>query len=306
MNKFNRQVLLVGGAGFVGAPIVAELTRLNYRVIIPTRQKKDIDHLRTNPLVELVSSSDLSAQGLTQIMRRLSDQDLVINLAGILHDQKAKPYGPKFKATHVDLVKNIVIAMKAAGIKRLIHMSALGASSTGPSMYSRSKGDGEAIVRSSGLKWTIFRPSVIFGKNDNFINMFARLQRFAPFIPLAGANVKFQPVYVGDVALAFVKAIDNSQTYSKVFELGGPKVYTLAEIVRFAGVKADCPRIIIPMPRWLGYLQAWLLEYVPGPTLMSRDNMSSMKQDNILQINEPNCLQTQFGIEPIYLESLLH
>lgn len=306
MTSSNRNVLLIGGAGFVGAPIVAALTRLSYRVIIPTRQKKNIDHLRTNPLVQLVSYSNLGVDGLTQLMSQFGENDFVINLAGILHDSMAKPYGPGFKATHVDLVKNIVIAMKAAGVKRLIHMSALGASSTGPSMYSRSKGDGEAIVRSSGLKWTIFRPSVIFGENDNFVNMFGRLQKLAPLIPLAGANVKFQPVYVGDVAKAFVRCIDMPTTYSKVYELGGPKIYTLAEIVRIAGLKAGCARVIIPMPRWLGYLQAWMLEYVPGPTLMSRDNMNSMKQNNILQETESNSLQTQFGIEPTYLESLLN
>jgi NADH dehydrogenase len=184
-------------------------------------------------------------------------------------------------------------------------MSALGADSSGPSMYQRSKGDGEALVKQSHLDWTIFRPSVVFGENDSFINLFATLQKFAPVMPLAGASVRFQPVYVSDVAAAFVKAIKMPQTIGHAYDLVGPKVYSLADLVRFAGAKAGRSRPIIPIPAALGYLQAWLLEFMPGPTVMSRDNIASMKIDSVLTLGAQNPLEKDFGIAPQPLEVLL-
>jgi NADH dehydrogenase len=222
-----------------------------------------------------------------------------------LHDKPAKPYGKIFAKNHVELPRKIIAAMNKAGIKRYIHMSALGADSNGPSMYQRSKGDGEKLVMNSGLDWTIFRPSVVFGENDSFINLFASLQKLAPVMPLAGAGVKFQPVYVSDVASVFVKSIAMPQTIRKSFNLAGPKIYTLGDLVRFAGSKVGCSRLVIPIPAAFGYLQAWMLEIMPGKTLMSRDNLASMKVDNILPNHEENALEKVFGISPQPLEILL-
>jgi NADH dehydrogenase len=242
---------------------------------------------------------------LHQLCAQLSPQDVVINLVGILHDRPASPYGKNFAKNHVELPRKIIAAMKQAGIKRYLHMSALGADSQGPSMYQRSKGDGERLVQESQLDWTIFRPSVIFGEKDSFINLFASLQKLAPLMPLAGASAKFQPVYVKDVASAFVQSIDLRSTIHQVCHLVGPKTYTLAELVRFAGIKAGSSRTIIPIPRPLGYIQAWVLEHLPGPTLMSRDNMASMQVDNILSTSDENSLVRDFGISPQALEVLL-
>jgi NADH dehydrogenase len=229
----------------------------------------------------------------------------VINLVGILHDKTGSPYGPGFLKNHVELTKKIIAAMSAAHLKRYIHMSALGASSSGASMYQRSKGDAENLVKASDLDWTIFRPSVVFGEKDKFINLFASLQKFAPVLPLGGASVKFQPVYVSDVAQAFVKSISMSETIGRVFDLAGPRVYTLAELVNFAGVVGGRKSIVIPLPKPLAYLQAGLLEMMPGPTLMSRDNLASMSEDNVLPAGAENALEKVFGINPQALDVLI-
>ena len=299
-----KKILIIGGAGFVGQTIAHELSKAGNRILIPTRQKKGLDNLRTNPSVQLLESKNYSQEALVSWMRQLGPDGVVINLAGILHDRHGAPYGPNFKATHVDLTKTIIEAMKSVGLKRYLHMSALGASVDGPSMYSRSKGEAENFVKNSSLNWTIFRPSVIFGEKDQFINLFGKLQKFAPVMPLAGAKVLFQPVSVQDVAKAFAKAVNMSKTISQVYDLGGPKTYTLAQIVRFAGQRVGHLRPIMPLPNWAGYLQALMLEFGPGATMMSRDNLASMKQDNILRTDQPNCLNSVFNITPTSLESL--
>ena len=301
-----KHILMIGGAGFVGQAIAHELSKKHYRICIPTRQKKGLENLKTNPFVEIVDSNHYSKDSIVEWLKKVGNDGVVINLAGILHDRQGKPYGPAFKATHVDLTKTIIDAMNLVGIKRYLHMSALGASYEGPSMYSRSKGVAERLVEQSNLSWTIFRPSVIFGEKDQFINLFGRLQKLAPVMPLAGADVLFQPVSVHDVARAFVKAIDMPQTIGQKYDLGGPKVYTLAQIVQLAGKKVGHIRKIIRLPKWAGYLQAMMLEFSPGPTLMSRDNLASMKQNNVLGHEQPNCLSTVFGLEPVYLESMIN
>jgi NADH dehydrogenase len=215
------------------------------------------------------------------------------------------PYGKIFKAAHVDLPKNIITAMQLHGLKRYLHMSALGADQHGPSMYLRSKGVAEELVKNSGLDWTIFRPSVIFGPDDSFINMFGNLQKYFPIMPLSGAENLFQPVAVQDVAQAFVAAIEMPVTIHQSYDLAGPEVLTLKQIIQFAAKKQGISRPVIPLPNWAGYLQALLLEKVPGKTIMSRDNIASMKLPSILSQGEANALSEVFGMIPTPLDSLL-
>jgi NADH dehydrogenase len=172
-------------------------------------------------------------------------------------------------------------------------------------MYQRSKGDAENLVKQSSLEWTIFRPSVVFGEKDKFINMFAALQKLAPVLPLGGASVRFQPVYVSDVAQAFVKSISMPETIGRVYDLAGPQIYQLAELVKFAGSLGGKQSWVIPLPNSLAYVQALALELMPGPTLMSRDNLASMKEDNVLPAGSENCLETVFSISPKSLEVLI-
>jgi NADH dehydrogenase len=194
--------------------------------------------------------------------------------------------------------------MQMNGLKRYLHMSALGADSNGPSMYQRSKGDGEAAVKASNLDWTIFRPSVIFGAQDQFINLFAKLTKLFPAMPLANSGAQFQPVSVDDVASAFTMALKMPSTIRQSYDLVGPTVYTMKEIVEFAARKVHTQCAIIPVPAFVGYLQALAFEFLPVPTLMSRDNIASMKAPNVLPLNGLDALTTVFGISRRTLEGM--
>ena len=300
--SFKYDVLMIGGSGFIGKKIAAKLEAKGYRVCIPTRRLKDAKELSVLPRVYLVEADIHQDADLDRLMSGLNQSGIVINLLGILHDKMGSPYGPGFKKNHVELTNRLIQKMQHLGVRRYLHMSALGADENGPSMYQRSKGVAEKLVQQSGLDWTIFRPSVVFGRDDNFINMFAKLQKIAPVLPLGGANARFQPVYVEDVARAFVDSISLSQTIGKMYDLVGPKVYTLKELVNLAGLKVQRQAMIIPLPAPLAYLQAWALEIMPGPTLMSRDNVASMLVDNV---SDQNSLTEVFDIKPTPLESIL-
>ena len=299
------KILLIGGSGFIGQQIATRLSALGYAVLMPTRKAAYAKELWVLPNLQVIEANIHDPAVLADLCQRLGPHGVVINLVGILHDKTGSPYGPGFLKNHVELTKKIIAAMSAANLKRYIHMSALGANSAGASMYQRSKGDAENLVKSSDLDWTIFRPSVVFGEKDKFINLFASLQKFAPVLPLGGSSVKFQPVYVSDVAQAFVKSISMSETIGGVFDLAGPRVYTLAELVNFAGVVGGRKSIVIPLPKPLAYLQAGLLEMMPGPTLMSRDNLASMSEDNVLPAGAENTLEKVFAINPQALDVLI-
>jgi len=275
-------VLVIGGTGFIGAHLVARLAAAGRRVIVPTRHASRSHRLSVLPTVEVVEADVHDVTVLTGLMARCN---AVINLVGILHSRPGPTgsrYGQAFARAHVELPKKIASACLAAGVERYLHMSALGALVHGSSMYLRSKADGEAAVRDIIPAATIFQPSVVFGPQDQFLNLFASLQRFFPVMPLGGAEARFQPVYVGDVAQAFVNALEHPVTFGKTYQLGGPTVYTLRQLVMLAGEWSGHRRPIIGLPPLLARLQAFALEWVPGGPLMSRDNLDSMRQDNIL------------------------
>ncbi len=295
----NTPVILLGGSGFVGSTIASQLARQQVPVLIPSR-RPDTSPLRVLPNAELIRL-DIHRDDDLDTLLAMADNAVVINLVGILHDREAKPYGPGFARAHVELPTRLIAAMKRRGMRRLLHMSALGAHPAAHSMYLRSKGEGENRVRDSDLDWTIFRPSVIFGRHDHFINMFMAMQKVLPLVPLAGAQVKFQPVAVQDVAQAFVSSIRMPQTIRHAFDLAGPKVSTLAELVTFAGQLAGHPRRILPLPGPLAWAQAWLMEHSPGPTLLSRDNLRSMQTSSTLTDGQANVLATVFGMSPTEL-----
>jgi uncharacterized protein YbjT (DUF2867 family) len=239
-------------------------------------------------------------QTLTQLV---AGQDAVINLVGILHGNSGSPYGSDWKRAHVDLVASLLQTMRSQKLHRYIHMSALGADSKGPSMYQRSKGDGEALVRASDLSWTIFRPSVVFGPGDKFLNTFAQLQAIAPFVPLAGASCKFQPVHVDDVVAAFIAALGKDETLRQTYELAGPEVFTLKELVRLAGGAAGHKRLVVGVPDIVGRIQALAMKLLPGEPLLSADNLDSMKVNNIFSNGEKGL--TDLGIAPKLLSASL-
>ncbi|MCE1162668.1 MAG: complex I NDUFA9 subunit family protein [Thiomonas sp.] len=281
-----QNILVIGGSGFIGSRLVNALSLANHFVTVPTRRRQRARHLVQLPLVDVVETDVLDDAKLAKLV---AGRDAVVNLVGILHGKRGQPYGADFARAHVDLPRRIAAACARQGVRRLVHMSALGADRDGPSMYLRSKGAGEAAIRAQqGIDFTLFRPSVVFGPEDKFLNTFAQLQRVFPIVPLAGAKTRFAPVWVGDVVTAFVNSLVGPQarnTLGQTYELCGPKVYTLAELVRLCGqyarVGGGCGRSIIPLPDALGRLQAALLELAPGDPLMSRDNLDSMKVDSV-------------------------
>jgi len=224
----------------------------------------------------------------------------VVNLVAILHGSAAD-----FERVHVELPQRIAAACRAAGVARLVHVSALGVAADAPSNYLRSKARGEQVLRESGLALTVLRPSVIFGAEDRFLNLFAGLQALAPLMPLGGADSRFQPVWVEDVARAQVCALLRGPGggVPPVVECAGPAVHTLAELVRLAGRWSGHERPIVPLPAALTRLQAALLERAPGPTMMSLDNVASMQVPNVASGSLPGL--ADLGIEPTPMDAVM-
>lgn len=278
-------VLVLGGSGFVGSYLVPRLDAAGHTVTVPTRNRERARHLILLPKTDVVQADIHDDAALDRLM---AEQDVVINLVGILHGRIGEandPYGPDFRATHVDLIQRVIASAVRHNVSRLIQLSALGVPdkdpATAPSRYLRSKAAAEKLVRESPVPWVIFRPSVIFGPGDSFLSLFARLQRRAPLVPVPNVDARFQPVYVGDVADAIVKGVKAAGMVGKTFELAGPDVYTLRELIRLAGRYSGHERMVLNLPASLGHLQALLMEKLPGRTLMSRDNLMSMKVDNV-------------------------
>lgn len=297
-----RTILVVGGSGFVGTHLVAQLAaRMGRDVMVPSRRYERVRDLLLLPTVTIFEADVNDQATLERLLPRV---DAVINLAGVLHSGKRggnARYGAAFARTHVELPKRLVAACVAHGVKRYLHMSALGAAADAPSMYLRSKADGElAVLDNPALAVTIFRPSVIFGPDDRFMNQFAMLQRLLPCVPLAAAQARFQPVYVEDVAQAFVGALENDETIGNTYELAGPKTYSLRELVQLAGVWSGHPRPVIGLPPMLARPLAWGMEWLPGQPLMSRDNLDSMKVASVAT----GKIAPVLGLEPVALEAV--
>ncbi len=274
-----RKVLLIGGSGFVGGWVASRLSASGVRVTIPTRRRENRKRLILLPTVFEVQADVNDPQTLADL---IEDVDAVINLVGILHDRDERaPYGAAFAAAHVDLPRKIVAAMRAVGVRRLLHMSALRAAPDAPSAYLRSKADGEAAVLAAGeLDVTVFRPSVIFGPGDAFLNTFADLLRRLPALPLVGGDARLQPVFVGDVADAFVAALGNRESFGRTYELGGPRVYSLRELVRYVADLGGHPRVLVDVPSGIAALQARVLGWLPNPPL-SPDNLRSLSVPSV-------------------------
>jgi NADH dehydrogenase len=289
----HKNVLVIGGAGFIGRYIVNELVGRGCRVLVPSRRRDKAKPLILLPTCEVV---DADVHDEATLERLLAGQHAVINLVGILHGSEAQ-----FERAHVALTQRVLAACARGKVHRYLHMSALGADANGPSMYQRSKGRAEQAVRASTLAWTIFQPSVVFGAEDQFLNMFAKLAAVAPVLPIAGADVKFQPVWVDDVARAFANSLDNEATVGKAYELCGPRVYTLRELVAFAAGAAGHRRPVVALPSGIARLQARLMQLAPGEPLLSVDNLDSMKRDNIAS-RQPYVPAPELGIKPTPME----
>lgn len=296
-------VLVLGGSGFVGRHLAAALARRGVRVAVPTRRRERARHLLPLPTVEVLEA-DVFRPG--ELERLAAGRGAVVNLVGVLHSRRGRPaergpndYGPDFARVHVELPQAVVAACRATGVRRLLHMSALGAHENGPSEYQRSKAIGErAVLAAEDLAVTVFQPSVIFGPEDGFLNLFAALARFLPVLVLACPEARFQPVYVGDVVAAFLAALEAREAHGQRYRLCGPRQYTLRELLELVCRITGRRRLIVGLGDRLSYWQARLMELAPVP-LMTRDNYYSMQVPNVCGEG-----RFPFGIEPAALEGV--
>ena len=287
-----KNILVLGGTGFVGAHVCEKLVRQGFNVTVPTRRRKNAQRIQHLPSLTVLEMSVHDEAALSQAV---TGHDAVVNLVAVLHGSPAD-----FERVHVALPKSLASACAAHAVRRVVHISALGADAahaqSAPSEYLRSKSRGEEVLlkpkdSSFPLDVTVLRPSVIFGAEDKFLNMFAKLQTLFPVMPLAGAQARFQPVWVEDVADAVVRCLQHAVQGHKVsalphfLEACGPGVFTLKELVqlsaRLAGVNDGLGRPVVGLPDWLGRVQAFLMECAPGEPLMSRDNLDSMSIENV-------------------------
>jgi len=275
-----RHVVILGGTGFVGRSLCRRLAgRGDWNMQVLTRDVASATSVSGLPGVQVIGADVFDA---VSLRKHLQAADAVVNLVAILH-------GPaqRFHHVHVELPELIGREVRGLGGKRVVHVSALGVHERGCSMYLQSKAWGERRIEGAWPDTIILRPSVMFGAEDKFINTFARLQRFAPVIPLACAQALFQPVWVEDVARAIVAALERDDALGTIYECAGPQVLNLQQLVRRAGEWARVARPIVPLPLPLAYAQAWILERLPGEPVMSRDNLRSMQMPNVASVSMP-------------------
>ena len=317
-------ICILGGSGFVGTQLVSLLASRGIKVRVLSHRREMAKALILLPTVEVIEADVHDQQ---ELIRHFRGMDAVINLVGILHESRVgradlpRARRGDFQRVHIELTRSIIHACGESGVQRLLQMSALGAHPNSRSAYQRSKGIAEALVREAGMthseheNWylngpklihgyglnvTIFRPSVIFGRGDSFLSMFARLLKLFPVLPLAAANSRFAPVHVDDVARAFADSLDNAATFGETYDLCGPKAYTLQELVGYVGDVIGKKRSIVPLGSLLSYLQAWALELKPGKKLMTRDNFFALSVDNVCRGNWPPV----FDFQPAALEAI--
>jgi len=290
-----KEICVLGGSGFVGSAIVAKLTTAGYAVKVLTRRRDVAKNLLLLPNVQVLECNVLDYQALNAALR---GADAVINLLGILHQSRRLG----FNAVHHQLPVQLAKICMDLNIKRLIHMSSLRADKNAPSQYLRSKGAGEEALAThhDQLNITIFKPSIIFGREDKFINLFATMLKVFPVIFLAKPNAKFQPIWVEDVASCFVACVENTASYGQTYELVGPKVYTFRELLQAVMQTLEIQRPIIGLNDSLSYAQALMMELLPIK-LMSRDNIRSMDVDSVSNESFPAI----FNLIPTSLETIM-
>lgn len=313
-----RVVTVFGGSGFIGRQVVRRLAAQGWTVRAAVRNPNTAGFLKPMGDPGQVNPVRADITDPASIRAAIAGADAVINLVGILFERGKVT----FDAVHRQGAANVALAAKDAGIARLVHMSALGADKNSPSDYARTKALGEEAVLAAFPGATIFRPSVVFGPDDDFFNRFARLARISPVLPVfTGDGFKpvrtengysldlfgsggptFQPVYVGDVAEALVKAADDSRLAGKIFELGGPRRYTLKEILELVQRTTGHKRLLVPLPFAIAKIQAFFLQFLPKPAL-TPDQVKLLRVDNVVRGGKPGL--TELGITPVTAEAIV-
>lgn len=313
-----RVVTVFGGSGFIGRQVVRRLAAQGWVVRAAVRDPVDAGFLKPMGEPGQVNPVAADIRDIESVRAAVTGADAVVNLVGILFE-KGKA---TFDAIHRQGAANVAQAAREAGVKRLVHMSALGADKNSPSAYARSKAQGEDAVQAAFPGAAIFRPSIVFGPDDDFFNRFAGLARISPVLPVfTGDGFKlvhtengydvdwfgsggptFQPVYVGDVAEALVKGVTDPRTTGKVYELGGPRRYTLKEVMELILRVIGRCALLAPLPFWVARLQASFLKLLPKPAL-TPDQVKLLQVDNVVRGGKPGL--AELGIVPVAAEAVL-
>ncbi len=293
------KICVIGGTGFVGTHLITRLVSQGHSVKIISRRPERHRHLRTLPTVKIVT---IDFFGNKILERQVDTYDVVINLAGILN-----PSGNNtFEQVHEKVALRVAEAARAVGTPRLLHMCALNADENAASSYLRSKGRAKnKILAMEGLHVTTFSPSVIFGAGDGFFNLFARMLKIMPgFFPLTCASARFAPIYVGDVADAFINSIDRPETYGKNYNLCGPESFSLRELVKYTATQINSDCTIVPLNRFFSKPLAGLMGLIPGAPI-TLDNYHSMKVDSVCSDSANNESTAELGVQLHSLESIV-
>lgn len=273
-----QNIVIFGGSGFVGRYVVQRLAKLGHSINVVSRSPEDNIAAKPAGPVGQISFTSGSITNEDDIKKTIKNTDIVINLVGILYSKRKQ----SFAAVHARGAEHVAMYAKEAGVKRFIQMSALGVDKKSVSYYARSKLAGEEAVLAAFKNATIIRPSVIFGEEDNFFNLFAAMSSISPFLPLiGGGKTKFQPVYVCDVADAIVSILESPDSKGKIYELGGPEILTFKQVLQYILSVTCRKRLLLPIPFVFAKLQAFFLEFLPVPPL-TRDQVNLLKTDNVV------------------------
>jgi uncharacterized protein YbjT (DUF2867 family) len=287
-----------GGSGFIGRYVVRRLARTGKTVRVAVRDTEAALFLKTAGRLGQIVPLHAPVTDDAAVKRAVEGADWVVNLVGVLTECRSA----SFQAIHAEGAARVASAATAAGVQRLVHLSAIGADPASDSRYAASKGEGEAAVRAAFPGATILRPSIVFGPEDNFFNRFAGMSRIMPFMPVIEGATRMQPVYAGDVADAVLAALQSEAAIGKTYELGGPKVWLfvdlLAYILKVTG--RDLPLVNMPVP--LVRVQAFLLEMLPGK-LLTRDQLKMLARDNVAGSGAPGL--SDLGISPAAVEQIV-
>ncbi len=293
------RVVVFGGSGFIGRYVVKRLAAAGHPVRVACRDVERAKFLKPMGAVGQISPMQTNVRFPETVNAACEGMDWVVNLVGILYQSGAQ----HFDSVQAEGANTIAKAAAAAGASRLVHVSAIGADPESDSLYAQSKAAGEAAVKAAFPAATVIRPSVVFGPEDDFFNRFANLARCSPVLPLiGGGHTKMQPVYVGDVADAICKALEDDACAGETYELGGPRILSMKEIMEYTLVEAGMKRLLLPLPSAIAAVQASLLELLPKPPL-TRDQLKLLAQDNVVSDGAKGF--ADLGITPTPVEAVV-
>jgi NADH dehydrogenase len=301
-SPYDTLVTVYGGSGFLGRHVVRALAKRNYRIRVAVRRPELAGHLQPLGRVGQIHAVQANLRNAASIEAAARDAHVLINLVGILFERGRQ----RFDAVHTYGAEQVALAASAHGA-RLVHVSAIGADENSPAHYARSKAAAERLVLAAEPRAAIMRPSIMFGPEDDFFNLFAALARISPMLPLIGGGLtRFQPVFVGDVARAIADAADGTARGGTVYELGGPEVRTFRELMQYVLATIERKRLLVPIPFFVAKMQASILQFMPKP-LLTPDQVELLRTDNVVSeaaIAERRTLEG-LGIEPEPIEAIV-